>query len=82
MKRDKEEAFDYYMQVVKESWPYQRLTWRERDRLIIGLSKYRDRLKGDFYQRADQMAAMYSMFLEGVGYEPTGWRETEVEVPF
>lgn len=82
MKRNKEEAFDHYMKVIKYSWTYQKLTWQERNRLMTELSKYRDRLKGDFYQRVDQMAAMYSMFLEGVGYEHTGWRETEVEVPF
>lgn len=82
MKRNKEEAFDYYMKVIKYSWTYQRLTRQERDRLMIGLSEHRDGLKGDFYQRVGQMAAMYSMFLRGVGYEPTGWRETEVEVPF
>lgn len=75
--RSKESAFSEYITVIKQSWTWDRLTEQERERCMNAMNWVRDQniLRGNFEARWDILQAVYSAFLDGVGYKPIGWRE-------
>ena len=73
--KDKETALNEYMEMIKKSWTYARLTDEERERMFEALR--RTKLFGKFDQRCEQLHSVYYAFLLGVGYKPIDWREPE-----
>ena len=70
---------DYFQTVIKKSWTWDRLTEEERQR-FIDMDIF-DKIKGTDKQRIELLYTIYQAFLQGVGYKPIGWRESEPDVP-
>ena len=75
MEKTKENALEIYVDMMKKSWSYERLTENEKSRLLDAIR--RTRLFGTFRQRWETLQAVNFGFLLGVGYKPIGWRENE-----
>jgi len=77
--KNKEDAFDEFMEMIFESWTWARLNALERERFISWMNWMRNdtqvkHFRGNHSQRWTQMNDLYHMFLEGCGYKPSGWR--------
>lgn len=66
---------DYFQNVIKKSWTWDRLTEEERRR-FIDMNVF-DRIKGNNKTRVEWLNTIYDSFLSALGYKPIGWRETE-----
>lgn len=77
--REKENALQEYFNMIKESWTFNRMTEKEKERTFDALRFAK--LKGTFLQRWEQLQAVYYGFLLGLGYSGAGWRETDTEAP-
>ena len=68
-------VYDYFDETISKSWTWERLTDDEKERFknCIDFSK----IKGTARQRVKMLNMVYAAFLQGVGYEPIGWREAE-----
>ena len=77
---DKENAvYNYFNTVIVKSWTWERLTYDEKERFKTCIDF--SRIKGNQRQRVEVLNMVYNAFLHGVGYTPTGWRETDPEAP-
>lgn len=70
---------DYFQNVIKKSWTWERLTEDERKR-FIGMNVF-DRIKGNDRTRAEWLCTIYESFLTALDYESIGWRKIEEEIP-
>lgn len=77
MTKNKEKAREEYIEMIRESWTYKRLTEEERARVCSALDSAT--IIGTWRQRWEQLQNIYSAFLDGCGYTPQGWRETKDE---
>lgn len=77
MGQEKENAYSDFFYTVTLSWTWGRLTVEERDRFTSAMKTRARDIKGSYLQRRNAYSACYEMFLEGLGYEPIGWREPE-----
>ena len=68
---------NYFQNVIKKSWTWEKLTEEEQDR-FISMNVF-DRIKGDDQTRVEWLNTIYHTFLYGLGYKPIGWRETQEE---
>ena len=66
---------EYFQNVIKKSWTWDRLTEEERRR-FIDMDVF-DRIKGNNKTRVEWLNTIYDSFLSALGYKPIGWRETE-----
>ena len=66
-------VLDDYLEVIKKSWTWEKLTEVEQNRFISCPAIYN--MKGTYKQQWHMLNIIYSAFLHGVGYKPTGWRE-------
>lgn len=71
-------AEDYFQNVIKKSWTWNKLT-EEEQRRFVDMNVF-DRIKGSDKTRIEWLNTIYHSFLCALGYKPIGWRETE-EVP-
>lgn len=77
---DKENTvYNYFNTVIVKSWTWERLTDDEKERFKTCIDF--SRIKGSQRQRVEVLNMVYSAFLHGLGYTPTGWRETDPEAP-
>lgn len=73
---NKTEAAKDYIEAIKRSWTYARLTDEERARLFKAIQNCCDTcLKGSYQQRREQLQSIYYAFLLALDYKPIGWRE-------
>lgn len=79
--RNKEEAKAVYIENIKHSWTFERMTPQEKERCIDLFACEYEGIVGSFKQRWRIYNAMYHCFLVGLGYDGFNWRETE-EQPF
>ena len=72
-----------YVNMIKKSWTYGKLTEKERNKLIemIYSKRTENCLKGTYKQRWEILQIIYESFLMGLNYEPIGWREDTEEIP-
>lgn len=68
---------DYFQNVIKKSWTWNRLTEEEQKR-FIDMDVF-DKIKGNDKTRVEWLHTIYHSFLSALGYKPIGWRETEKE---
>lgn len=68
---------NYFQNVIKKSWTWEKLTEEEQDR-FINMTVF-DRIKGNDQTRVEWLYTIYHTFLCALGYKPIGWRETEEE---
>ena len=70
---------NYFQNVIKKSWTWQRLTEEEQKR-FIDMNVF-DRIKGNDKTRVEWLNTIYQSFLSALGYKPLGWREeTEIQL--
>ena len=79
MEKNKDIAYQDWINMIQQSWTWERLTEDERTKFLEQLDNrcvraYRSILKGTYSQRYDILNAMYSFYLDGLGYKPQGWR--------
>lgn len=68
---------NYFQNVIKKSWTWQKLTEEEQKR-FIDMNVF-DRIKGNDDTRVEWLNTIYQSFLSALGYKPIGWREkTEI----
>ena len=75
--RTNEQAKQDYIEMIKQSWTWARLTQEERTKFLELLEHPCSTavIKGTYKQRWDACEALYHTFLEGLGYKPLEWRE-------
>lgn len=70
---------NYFQNVIKKSWTWQKLTQEEQQR-FIDMDVF-DRIKGNDKQRIEWLNTIYTAFLSALDYKPIGWREEDEEIP-
>lgn len=80
----KEDALKHFIDVIKQSWTFEKLTKEEQEKILNVLNSNRtfEALKGGYFQRLEILHAIYHSFLIALNYEPIGWREDEKILPF
>lgn len=75
-------AIHNFNEMIKKSWTYARLTQQEKDNWEKTLREIRTdkALKGTYKQRWEILNAIYGAYINALGYEPIGWRETEQDI--
>lgn len=69
---------NYFQNVIKKSWTWQKLTQEEQQR-FIDMDVF-DKIKGTDKQRVEWLNTIYTAFLSALGYKPIGWRDMEDNV--
>ena len=73
--RPKENARPEFLLMVMDSWTYNRMTVDEKsaclDKIITTT------IKGRFLQRWTQLQAVFSAYLDSIGYSGAGWRDLQ-----
>lgn len=86
MRKNKENALNDFYEMIKNSWTYERMTEKEKERLsaVLFLDVHIEKvLKGTYSQRWEILQAIYTTFLNAIGYTDFSWREEEKEIlPF
>ena len=80
MKKYSSVVEDYFQNVIKKSWTWEKLTAQEQER-FINMDVF-DSIKGNDKTRVEWLHTIYASFLSALGYQPIGWRETEEEKEF
>lgn len=65
---------NYFQNVIKKSWTWDRLTDEERQR-FEHMNVFA-RIKGDEETQIEWLSTIYLSYIEALGYKPIGWRET------
>lgn len=75
--KNKENAVNDFMQMIKESWTWARLTEKEKKCFedSVTWSINQNVIIGTHEQRCHTLNALYHTFLQGVGYNDWKWRE-------
>ena len=73
---NKEQALENFVEMIKNSWTYARLTDSETKRLLEMLNDIRIKqaLKGTYNHRWEILQAIYCSYLSALDYKPIGWR--------
>lgn len=80
---EKENAIKNFVEMIKKSWTYDRMTDREKKIIVDILYNIRteNATKGTYKQRWETLQAIYGAYLAGLGYDSPSWRETQAQ-PF
>ena len=74
----KEQALPRFLDMVRKSWTWARLTDTERRACTEALTDTeRAALRGTMQARWEILHAVYFAFLAGTGYSPDNWREPD-----
>ena len=78
MERKKENAFSDFMDMIRNSWTYDRMTNDEKERLYKAFEWVECcGLAGTYKQRFAILHIAYNAFLQGIGYTDFNWREPD-----
>ena len=77
MKKYSSAVEDYFQNIIKASWTWEKLTEEEQRRFID--MRVFDKIKGNDKTRVEWLHTIYLSFLTALGYKAVGWRETETE---
>ena len=74
--KNKENAINDFLDIIYKSWTYAKLTDKEKETMhdIIVCQSH---ARGSWLQRYQTLNDLYYAYLVGLGYTPTGWRESE-----
>ena len=64
---------NYFQNVIKKSWTWEKLTEEEQKR-FIDMNVF-DKIKGNDATRVEWLNTIYHSFIYALGYQPIGWRE-------
>lgn len=73
MKMKKEQAQADFVEMIKISWTYGKLTEQEKENALTALWNVNS-LRGNYQQRWDFLNDIYTAFLLGAGYDDYNWR--------
>lgn len=79
MKKYSNVVKNYFQNVIKKSWSWEKLTAEERQR-FIDMSVF-DKIKGNDQTRIEWLITIYQAFLSALDYKPIGWREEGEDIP-
>ena len=81
MERNKENALSEYLEMVSNSWTWQRMTKAEQDKFLTAIydSRTYNVIQGSYKQRWDVLNALYGIYLDGIGYDGFNWRDKPKE---
>lgn len=79
MKKQSNVVENYFQNVIKKSWSWEKLTDEERQRFID--MKMFDKIKGNDQARSEWLNTIYQSFLAALEFTPIGWRESERDIP-
>ncbi len=81
MERVKENAWNDFLEIVKNSWTFGKMTKEEKERWsnTIGSVRIINNLKGNYKQRIEFLNCIYFAYLDGLGYNGFDWREQTKE---
>lgn len=79
MKKQSNVVENYFQNVIKKSWSWEKLTDEERQRFID--MKMFDKIKGNDQARIEWLNTIYQSFLAALEFTPIGWRESERDIP-
>lgn len=74
MEKNKDIAYQDWINMIQQSWTWERLTEDERNVFTKQIEWNRTHLKGNYNARWDILQDLYHMYLLGLGYKPQGWR--------
>lgn len=79
MKKIKENVLIDFKKMIFNSWTFDKMTMQERQKLFETLYNIQTQnaLKGTYKQRWEILQAIYTAYLNGLGYTDFNWRETE-----
>ena len=74
--KNKDFVFVDYLEMIKKSWTYDRMTKEEREKIqeILTSGRIKEDIKGTYQQRWQALNALYYAFLIGIGYDNADWR--------
>ena len=77
MNKNKENAQADWTDMIVKSWTWAKLTREERNKFGDELNKETTKkiIFGTYEQRWETLNTLYSMFLEGCGYNGGSWRD-------
>lgn len=77
MEKKIEQVFDDFTEMIKNSWTYEKMTIKEKQRCIKMLNDDRTtkNVKGNYIQRWNILNAIYGAYLSGLNYNGAFWRE-------
>ena len=77
MNKNKENAQADWTDMIIKSWTWAKLTREERNKFGDELNKETTKkiISGTYEQRWGTLNTLYSMFLEGCGYNGGNWRD-------
>ena len=75
--KNKNDVLDDFIEMMKSSWTYEKMTNNEKIKLIDVLNDVRtqEALKGTYYNRWHILQAIYHSYLIGIGYTDFNWRD-------
>lgn len=79
MKKYSNAVENYFKNVIKKSWSWEKLTDDERQR-FIDMDVF-DKIKGNDNTRIEWLNTVYQSFLAALKFTSIGWRETEKDLP-
>jgi len=78
MKKYSNAVENYFQNVIKKSWTWEKMTEEEQQR-FIDMDVF-DKIKGNDKTRIEWLNTIYYAFLSALGYTPIGWRVTEEDL--
>lgn len=75
--KDKNDAYDNFIDMIKNAWTWDKMTPEERSRCISAFTITRQFIKGSYSARWEMMHAIYEAFLIGIGCTSWDWRREE-----
>ena len=84
MNKPKENALPDFLEMIRNSWTYDKMTVEETSRCEKALrSAPTQDIQGTYHQRWSAYNAVYNAYLIGIGYTGALWREPHPEeIPF
>lgn len=78
---EKEKANNNYIELIKNSWTFKKLTEKEKQNFFDVLfdNRIKNIIKGNYSQRCAILNAIYFSFLKALEYEPINWRKENWE---
>jgi hypothetical protein len=75
--KDKNLAKQDWLEMIKKSWTWARLTEKEKEKFSELLEHPCSAvvIRGNYEQRWEACEALYHTFLDALGYDPLEWRE-------
>lgn len=81
MEKVKENAWNDFLEIVKNSWTFKKMAKEEKERWNNTIENIRiiNNLKGNYKQRIEFLNCIYFAYLDGLGYSGFDWREQTKE---